>query len=114
MSNAIEPMNVVDMDLETKIKVAEDIGRVMSHFNIRDAVTHNGDRYSHDLAAGTQTVATKGTCITLRENTVTITLQRQGASLDGTLAETTNLTQELQGALGGVAQSTVSRRLAKS
>lgn len=80
---------------------------------IRDAVTFNGDRYTHDLAAGTQTVATQGTSITIAENTIAIVLQRPGASFDGTLSETTALTQQLQGALTGVHQSTVSRHLAK-
>jgi hypothetical protein len=113
MKNSIQPINVVQMDIETKVQVAQDIGQVLSGFNIREAVTHNGDRYKHDLATGAQVVVTKGTSITVRENTITVVLQRPGASLDGTLAETISMTQQLQGALTGVHQSTVSRRLAK-
>lgn len=113
MKNSIKQINAAPMDIETKIQVSLEIGKALSSYNIRDAVTHNGDRYKHDLAAGTQILATKGTCITVRENTVTVVLQRPDASLDGTLAETTGMTQQLQGALTGVHQSTVSRRRTK-
>lgn len=113
MKNEIELTSVTEADLETQIQNAETIGHVMRHFNIRDAVTHDGGRYTHDLVAGTQTVVTRGTSITIGENTVSIVLQRTGASLDGTLVETTGMTQQHQGALTGVQQSTVSRHLAK-
>jgi hypothetical protein len=113
MKSEIEPTSIAEADLETQIQAAENIGRVMRHLNIRDAVTHDGARYTHDLAARTQTVVARGTSITISENTISIVLQRPGASLDGTLAETTEMTQQHQGALTGVQQSTVSRRLAK-
>ena len=98
------------LDLNEVVKQAQQASAIFEHLSLVKVTAENGDTYRRDVETGKKTVAMRGAVVEFDENTISVTVQRPGASIDGTLAETTHLTQTLQGAMVGKNQSTVSRR----
>ncbi len=114
MKTQIQQSLPSDLDLNEVVKQARQVSAALDYLGIVKATAENGDTYMRDAATDTKSVAMRGVAVEFGKSTLAITVQLPEASIDGTLAETTHLTQTMQGSLIGKSQSTVSRRRKKS